>query len=97
MIGLDRFSLLGRGHASTSGCSGASTIKVAPHNVSGRVVKTSIGSPCLGVEGNGRAFAAADPVGLHASDAFRPIECCEVQQLVGVFGDAEEPLVQVTS
>ena len=28
----------------TSGCSGASTMKVAPNTVSGRVVKTRIGS-----------------------------------------------------
>ena len=32
---------------STSGCSGASTMKVAPNSVSGRVVKTRIGSPAV--------------------------------------------------
>ncbi len=45
-----------------------------------------------------RAFAAADPVALHGADLFRPaFQLVEIaQQLVGVFGDAQEPLLQLT-
>ena len=46
-------------------------------------------------EGDLGAFAAADPVGLHQPDRLRPVHAAEVQQLVGVVGDAEEPLLQV--
>ncbi len=45
-----------------------------------------------------RAFAAADPVALHGADLFRPaFQLVEIaQQLVGVFGDAQKPLLQLT-
>src|SRR5678815_5164094 len=39
---------IGGSRASTSGCSGASTRKVAPKTVSGRVVKTSMGPADVG-------------------------------------------------
>ena len=41
------------------------------------------------------AFRATDPVGLLDPDRLRPIDPAEVEQLVGVLGDAEEPLLQV--
>ena len=42
------------------------------------------------------AFGAADPVALHRLDPLRPVQTVQgVQQLVGVGGDAEEPLLQV--
>ncbi|MCG3161395.1 MAG: hypothetical protein JMDDDDMK_02578 [Acidobacteria bacterium] len=44
-----------------------------------------------------RAFAATDPVALHRDHAFGPsaFQCVQiVQQLVGVIGDADEPLFQ---
>ena len=50
--------------SATSGCSGASTMNVAPNSVSGRVVKTVIG-PAGDGEVDARAVAAADPVALH--------------------------------
>ena len=46
-------------------------------------------------EGNFRALALADPVALHDLDALRPVDAVILQQLVGVFGDAEKPLLQV--
>ena len=44
------------------------------------------------------AFAAADPVALHGANFFRPAgELVEIaQQFVGVLGDAEEPLFEIT-
>ena len=39
-----------------------------------------------------RAFGAADPVALHGGDALRPLHPPEVEELLGVVGDAEEPL-----
>ena len=41
------------------------------------------------------ALRAADPVGLHQPDRLRPVDAGEVEQLVGVPGDAEEPLLKV--
>ena len=46
-------------------------------------------------EGDFRAFGAADPVALHHLDRFGPVDGAEVEQLVGVVGDAEEPLLEV--
>ncbi len=42
-----------------------------------------------------RAFAAANPVALHGANFFRPaVELVEIaQQLIGIPGDAEEPLL----
>ncbi len=41
-------------------------------------------------------LGTADPVALHGLDPFGPVEGVEVgQQLVGVVGDAEEPLLEV--
>ena len=66
--------------------------------VSTRVVKTRIGSPVSGQrEIDLRAFGAADPVALHGEHALRPAAFelrHVVQQLVGVGGDFEEPLLQ---
>ena len=42
------------------------------------------------------ALGAADPVALHGLDPLGPVQAVEgVQQLVGVGGDAEEPLLEV--
>ena len=43
-------------------------------------------------EAQGGALGAADPVALHGGDGFGPVEAAEVEQLLGVVGDAEEPL-----
>ncbi len=75
-----------------------------PKEVSGRVVNTvrTIGSPAPAVvsahdgEVHLGALGAADPVPLHGLDPLGPVQVVEVgQQLVGVVGDAEEPLHQV--
>src|SRR4051794_24588427 len=45
------------------------------------------------------AFGTADPVTLHGEDAFGPAALqvlCRVEQFIGVGGDAEEPLLQLT-
>ena len=74
--------------SSTSGCSGDSTMYVAPYSVSGRVVKTRISRPATGValcEHHLGAFAAADPVALHGHRRFGPVELVQIrQQAVGV-------------
>ena len=50
------------------------------------------------VEPDVHAFAAADPVPLHGEDLFRPLfQRVKVQQLVGIVGDAEEPLLEVAA
>ena len=42
-----------------------------------------------------RAFGAADPVGLHGLDLFRPIEFLESgQQAVGILRDPKHPLIE---
>ena len=46
-------------------------------------------------EGDLHALGAADPVALHGGYALRPFDAGEVEELVGVVGDAEEPLLQV--
>ena len=38
------------------------------------------------------ALGAADPVALHGGDALGPVHAAEIEQLLGVGGDAEEPL-----
>ena len=42
------------------------------------------------------ALRAADPVRLHQADRLGPVDLAEVQQLVGVAGQPQEPLLQVT-
>ena len=42
-----------------------------------------------------KTLGAADPVSLHRDDLFGPVQVREVQQFIGVFGDAEEPLLEV--
>ena len=79
---------------STSGCSGENTMKVAPHNVSGRVVKISILVTGFGLEDDRSAFAASDPVGLQGLHALGPIDFIERQQFIGIFRGLEEPLFQ---
>ena len=50
------------------------------------------------VEDDLRALAAADPVALHGQDALRPVgDAGRVEQLVGVVGDAQEPLVELAA
>ena len=53
-----------------------------------------IGDAAGRLEGDARAFAAADPVGLQHLHPFRPRHAAEIQQLFGVVCDLEEPLVQ---
>ena len=75
-----------------------------PKLVSGRVVNTRTAAPSargvpVGV-GDGHVelgtLGAADPVALHGLDPLGPLEPVEVvEQLVGVVGDAEEPLLEV--
>ena len=87
--------------SATSGCSGARTMNVAPNSVSGRVVKTRSRSPpgwmLVGrdLELDLGALGPADPVRLLDADRLRPVEAVEAQQLVGVGGRAQEPLLQV--
>src|SRR5581483_7457092 len=52
-----------------------------------------VATVCL--EGDVRALAAADPVGLHRLDALWPVEAFEIQHLLGVSRGAEEPLLEV--
>ncbi len=47
----------------------------------------------LGGEDDARPFAAADPVRLHQPHRLRPVHRAEVEQLLGVASDAEEPLL----
>ena len=48
------------------------------------------------VKGDFHAFAAPDPVALHGQDFVRPVrQAAEVQQFVGVVGDAEKPLLKI--
>ena len=69
-----------------------------PNAVSGRVVKTSIfSSPWpFDAERDAGALGAADPVALHRLHALGPVEVVErVEELVGVVGDAVEPLLEL--
>ena len=43
-------------------------------------------------EAEGGALGAPDPVPLHGGDGLGPVEAAEIEQLLGVVGDAEEPL-----
>ena len=70
-------------------------MNVAPQSVSGRVVKTSIGSPASVRKCHRSPLAATDPVGLQQFHRLRPIDGREIQQFIGIVGDAEEPLIQV--
>ena len=47
----------------------------------------------VGVEIDLGPLGAADPVGLLGDDVVRPVDRVEVEQFVGVVGDAEEPLL----
>ena len=50
------------------------------------------------VEPDVHALAASDPVPLHREDLVRPfLQSVEVQQFVGVVGDAEEPLLEIAA
>ena len=85
--------------SSASGASAATTKKVAPNSVSGRVVKTVTGSsrPSIG-EVDVRALGAADPVALHRDHPVRPgvlQRLHVVQQPLRVVGDLEVPLGQL--
>ena len=85
--------------SSTSGCSGAMTAYVMPKLVSGRVVKTRTRQAVAALDGQVelRALGPADPVALHGLGPFGPLEVVEgLEELVGVLGDAEEPLLEVT-
>ena len=65
--------------------------------MSGRVVKTrrEVGAALDGEVELG-ALGAADPVALHGLDPLGPVEIVEgVEQLVGVLGDPEEPLLEI--
>ena len=44
------------------------------------------------MEGHIRAFAAANPVGLHDAHGFRPINVSKFQQFIGILRNLEEPL-----
>ena len=46
-------------------------------------------------EGDFRALGAADPVALHHLNRLGPVDRAEIEQLVGVVGDAEEPLLEI--
>ena len=86
--------------AATSGCSGASTQKVMPKLVSGRVVNTRMQPRSVGRRRDRHvelgALGAADPVALLADHPVGPVQAVEVvEQLLGVVGDAEVPLLQV--
>ena len=76
-------------------------MKVAPNSVSGRVVNTRMPVAAgLVVVGRGLevdlgALGAADPVRLLGPDRGRPIEAVELEQLIGVGGRPQEPLLEV--
>ena len=46
-------------------------------------------------ERNLSAFAAAYPVSLHDLDALRPVQTVVLHQFIGIFGNAEKPLLQI--
>ena len=83
----------------TSGCSGPSSTNVAPKMVSMRVVKTSIcvdGSPSsanLTRAPSERPIQLRCIVSTFSGHLLRP--SAAVEQLVGIGGDAEEPLLQI--
>ena len=69
-----------------------------PKLVSGRVVKTRTRQAVAALDGQVelRALGPSDPVALHRLGPFRPLQIVEgLEELVGVAGDAEEPLLQV--
>ena len=49
----------------------------------------------FGFERHGRAFRSADPVRLKRSNAFRPVHPGKIEELIGVLGRPEVPLIQV--
>ena len=49
----------------------------------------------FGVKDHRGPLGTSDPVGLQRLDALGPIQAGKVQQLIGVIGDAEEPLLQM--
>ena len=82
--------------ASTSGCSGASTMNVAPNSVSGRVVNTVIG-PASATR-SAPSAPSLRPIQLRCIVLIDvgPVEQVEVvDQAVGVGGDAHHPLAHV--
>ena len=91
----------------TSGCSGPSSTKVAPKIVSMRVVKTSMESEPrrIGIRPgarlqrklHARALRPSDPVPLHRQNLVGPARepVRRIEELVGVGGNPEEPLLEV--
>ncbi len=70
-------------------------MKVAPHSVSGRVVKTGIGVPASVWKRTSAPSLRPIQLRLHDLDTLRPFDAAEIQQLIGILGDAEQPLVEV--
>jgi hypothetical protein len=82
--------------ASTSGCSGASTMKVAPHSVSGRVVKMTSGSPCsVWKATSAPMLRPIQLVCITLTRSGHSIVLQHIEQFVGIARDAELPLLQV--
>ena len=82
----------GGSSASTNGCSGARTRKVAPNTVSGRVVKTSTGPDDVG---NRILAPSLRPIQLRCMvliDSGHAKASRSSEQSVGVGGDAQHPL-----
>ena len=82
---------------STSGCSGASTKKVAPKTVSGRVVKTGTSMSSSSIR-NSSSAPSERPIQLRWIVFVRSgqsISSWSSQQRVRVGGDAEEPLLHL--
>ena len=83
--------------SSTSGCSGASTKKVAPKTVSGRVVKTGTSSSSSSIR-NSSSAPSERPIQLRWIVFVRSGQLDQLvvaQQRVGVGSDPEEPLLQL--
>ena len=72
-------------------------MKVTPHSVSGRVVKIGIGSPASVLKTTSAPSLRPIQLVCIVLHALGPVDLREVEQLVGVVGDAEEPLLQVAS
>src|SRR3954471_6310316 len=72
---------------------GGAIDSVNPRGEDGNLLAAAIDS-----EIDVRTFAAADPVTLHGPDFLRPmLQLLQVlQELFGIFGNAQEPLLEVT-
>ena len=74
---------------------GGAVQRVGPGREDAQLVAAGLGVVRRGGEDDLGALGPADPVGLHDADRLGPFDAGEVEQLVGVLGDAQVPLVQL--